>query len=683
MYEKRLSRLVAAFALVFALIAGRAFLVQVLDVGSHRAEVDGGREFSVLPRRGAVLAADGSPLAWSVPGYSLEIEFGAVDDRLLPTPEAFAAERRLREEREARDDAAALAALASAAEREAEAHRRVREREQRRTARDELAGDLVRLTSELPTRTRGPRVRCRVCGHVRKLTAASRSTCPECRADGQCDELAPIDRADLAALVQRDVFDIDAALVFALRRREWHPDWRSHALLPRIPADAAEAIDLHPEQFGGLRAVPRIARESDPDAAPVIGAARAPTPDDVADLTDPKRAENGERVYVRAEVFPALFGASRLEEAHDEELRGVPGRARRTLRPRAGGGGAEAVVETLAEVVDGTDLVTTLRPRVQHLAQELVRAAPGGRDASAVVLDVRTGALVALASATDDGMDHARSHVVPGSVYKLVTAVALLEAGISPDERVECRHRERRAGHVRYSCMHLHGDIALVDAFADSCNGYFAQLAVRAGSEAMVDAARRLGLEGNALAADLGTRGTGPAGLDLASPGARGWFPADLAMLGIGQGRGASASPLQIAVAYARIANGGHLVEPTLLARNLRAPGAIPVDPVLARFAPLLRDAARRVVTEGTAEGVPALAAVRAAGKTGTAEVWQRTTGDDGVNLNTAWFVGYAPYDAPRYCAVFVVERMEHKSYGADVSGDPVAALLAEALVEQ
>jgi cell division protein FtsI/penicillin-binding protein 2 len=413
----------------------------------------------------------------------------------------------------------------------------------------------------------------------------------------------------------------------------------------------------------------------------IAGGTRLPSADEAEALAAECREELQVPSVDAAVFFPTLVGSSFLEQHHDRALRGYPGRSERVVRAERA---FEREVRVVRPVVDGEDLRTTLRRDLQRTALEIVAAAPEGGHGAAVVLDVRTGAVVALASTDRDGLDHARSHVIPGSVYKLVTAVALLESGHAPTETLSCEGSARIAAGGRYVCHNRGGDgeIALHRAFVRSCNGYFAQQAVASGADALLDAATRLGLGARPLLDTFGARCSTPAGLECSRPAVHPdkWKVWDLAQIGIGQGA-ASASPLQIAVAYARIASGGRVLHPWLLERDRPPAGTIPVDPVLARWAPILRAAARGVVDDsgdGTASGQSALVALRAAGKTGTADV----RGPGGTTTNNTIFVGYAPHDDPRYCAVVAFQGMPERRYGGDAAAEPVARLLAEALRE-
>lgn len=659
MYETRLRRLLVAFWVLLGVIGARAFALQVLDATDAAgrpwsSRVGGADDFVVYPRRGEILWADGSKMAWNVPSYGLEILWRRVDHRILPG---------LEEMRAAYPDGltARNSEVLAAAERDL----------------THLGEKLLRPKPDSVLQTRWA---CTVCGTQRASRGPPDRSCRECGLHA-FEQAAPVTPADLASLTGVRVHRVHLALVDALRRWRQNEHWRSHVLLPRVPESAVAAMDVHRDRFGGFLALPRNGRAFDPLARPITGGTRLPTEDEAQRLADAYENAKGV-VRVQKETFyPTLTGTTMLEAVFDARLRGFHGRHERVRLPERD---FEEEVRVVVPVDDGEDLHTTLRRDLQEMARGIVEAeAPAGGHGAAVVLDVRTGAVLALASTDRDAMDHARSHVIPGSVYKLVTAVALLEAGIAPDDVIRCRGEETLSGgRGRYNCHDtVHGEVALHRAIVCSCNGYFAQQAVAVGQEALSSAAERLGLRERPLKNVLGWPGTTAAGLEYSRPEKHPdrWRSWDLSQIGIGQGA-ASASPLQIAVAYARIASGGRRVEPFLLASEAPAPGSIAVDPALARWAPRLRAALRDVVldeADGTAWKIAALHEVRAAGKTGTAEV-----GIDGKFVNNATFVGYAPHDDPRYCAVVTLERVPTGTYGGGAAGPHVARLLAEALRE-
>jgi penicillin-binding protein 2 len=219
----------------------------------------------------------------------------------------------------------------------------------------------------------------------------------------------------------------------------------------------------------------------------------------------------------------------------------------------------------------------------------------------------------------------------PGSTFKVVTALAALEEGLV---NLDTRHRcDGKVGTLR--CDGVHGSIDLTEAMEVSCNVYFGWLGERLGLDKLRRHAERFGF-GEKTGFD---RGEVKGGFEIVK--------ADSELLRrCGVGYQIGTTPLQVARAYAALANGGRV----LALRPVRKAGGADVPVKLVRdlgYRPsdldAVRDSLRRVVfgDRGTARET-GLAEFRVAGKTGTAEV------DSKRDLNHAWFAGYAPLDNPR-----------------------------------
>ncbi len=308
-------------------------------------------------------------------------------------------------------------------------------------------------------------------------------------------------------------------------------------------------------------------------------------------------------------------GRSGLELALERRLAGVPDQKIQRVN-RYG-----TVAEVLAEF-PGTEpeaVVTTLDIDVQEVVETVIAAVP--EPAAIVVLDVATGEIRAAASRPLTAFDRALGGLYPpGSAFKVVTAAALLEQGITPSEVVSCPGEAVVGGRVFTNAGgEALGQVPFADAFAYSCNTTFAPLAVaRLGEGSLASTAAAFGF------------GTAP-GLPLAASTAV--FPAPVdsaeeAAAAIGQGR-VLASPLHLATVAAAVAGGGWR-GPSLLAGD-PAP-QMPLDPAIAAD---LADLMGRVVAYGTGTAA-AVTGEDVRGKTGTAEY---ETGED--LAAHAWFIGY------------------------------------------
>ncbi|MGZ8400773.1 MAG: penicillin-binding protein 2 [Methyloceanibacter sp.] len=394
-------------------------------------------------------------------------------------------------------------------------------------------------------------------------------------------------------------------------------------------------------------------------------------------------------------------GKAGIEKSFDPELRGQPG----TIKYEVDAHGR--VVRELGATpsVRGKDIALTIDQELQAIALKRIE---GLRVASIVVLDAVTGAILVMASyPTFDPNDVSfrvnldrwkelarhkdhplenralRGVYPPGSTYKVVTALAGLEAGvITPDERMNCPGAYIFARH-RFRCWKRHGGgIDVHQAIKQSCDVYFYETARRMGIDKLAATSRALGL---GQIHDLGFVGQKKAIIpDTAWKKAalhQPWYPGETISCAIGQGY-VSATPLQLAVMTARIAT-GRAVSPHLIAKagNEPEPALLNIDPV---HLELVRAGMVAVVNEkgGTAvRSALAIPDVQMAGKTGTSQVisaknqgflkgWEGET--------HALFIAYAPVSSPRYAAACVVE---HGGGGSRAAAPVVKDVMTEVLL--
>jgi penicillin-binding protein 2 len=349
-----------------------------------------------------------------------------------------------------------------------------------------------------------------------------------------------------------------------------------------------------------------------------------------------------------------------------------------------------------------------------------------------VVLDVRTGGVLAIASAPrfdpqgfssgdPDAIGKARLNpdrplfhraiqmeLPPGSVFKVVTALAVLSSGeqqsehgdppvgqgapagvspssarIDPEATVPCRGYLMRPDRLRCALFRRegigHAEVNLSDALMESCNVYFFHVAPLLGPEPILDWGDRLGL-GRASGIDLPYEQAGrlPRPGDRQPTGERvPWELADTRAIAIGQGR-LQTTPIQLARAMAAIANGGYLVTPHVIHRVAdseladRPPPPVPIPGWNDTQGGALRRSLVRVVSDprGTAHEAVHCAELAIAGKTGTAEAGPG-------RADHAWFAAFAPADAPRYA---IAVAIEHGGDGGEVAG-PIARRLSATLL--
>jgi len=370
-------------------------------------------------------------------------------------------------------------------------------------------------------------------------------------------------------------------------------------------------------------------------------------------------------------------GPARLSLFVDGRGRAIPGLGWRKTFPEETGSPWTAVP---------CDVVTTLNLDVQKAVEAVMdsRVARG----AVVVMDPSGGDILAAASRPDYDQNDVASYLSradgallnrvtlaypPGSVFKpLVMAAALEEGVVRPDETFECRGEVIAGGRLIrcHTWPSGHGLISLREALAGSCNVAFVELGRRLGQEGLVEWARVLGF-GSPTGAGLPGEQAG------CLPGSTPAGPEPEAAFGQGS---LLVTPLQVARAYAVLANGGRLVQPRLVERVVAPTGA---EAAVARPGPGARVVSRFTAAEVTAaltaavgEGAGRLAAVAdgVAGKTGTAETGR--TDQAGQELYHGWFAGYWPAWAPRYVVVVLIEDTPAGgAAAAAVFGEIISAL--------
>lgn len=387
-----------------------------------------------------------------------------------------------------------------------------------------------------------------------------------------------------------------------------------------------------------------------------------------------------------------LVGRSGLERAYQDVLGGTPGNL-------------VVVVDALGKQVSALD---EERPVAGHplkvtidlaLQREAV-AAMSGQVGAVVALDPRDGAVRVLLSqpAFDPDLfaghlEPARWHELtsdplnplhdralqalypPGSAIKPLFATGALRDGVrTPSDTVFCTGAVNIYGHP-YRCWQAggHGRVALEMALEASCDTYFYYVARDAGIDRLASWAHVFGL-GSPVGLELGGESVGIVPDDAWSRKVRGqpWYGGETISVGIGQGP-ILVTPIQLAVAYAAIANGGMLVKPYLVPGRGAAPRPTGLPPEILLE---VRHAMEKVVAgdRGTARRLGNLP-VRFAGKTGTSQVMRKKEGVKWFELpweqrHHAIFVGYAPPDDPRLIVCVVVE---HGGDAASVAA-PIAA---------
>lgn len=384
-----------------------------------------------------------------------------------------------------------------------------------------------------------------------------------------------------------------------------------------------------------------------------------------------------------------------LETEFDERLRGRDGCEIRTSDANSlDFQGFE--VSVLEDPVPGCNIETTLHPRLQEIVLARMEAGVARERAArgfCILLRPQTGEILALVQVpcadperpeTWNGPNLRVCPVTdvlePGSSFKMVAFAAAIEAGLfDPDEPINCMNGSRSMPGGRPITDHdPYGVLKAWEVLAKSSNIGTGLLAERVGPERFYRQERAFGF-GLPTGVPLPGEGRGR----ITEPAT--WSARSLATMAFGQE--VSCSALQMALAYAAIANGGNLMKP-LLVRAVRAPDGTVVerwDPEVVR--PVLRPAAarqlrellRRVVTDGTGSKAE-IDHYRPAGKTSTAQKFIPEEGTYSTRRYVGSFVGFAPYDDPQVLCLVLLDEPTSSIYGGSVAAPIFREIVSDVL---
>jgi penicillin-binding protein 2 len=397
------------------------------------------------------------------------------------------------------------------------------------------------------------------------------------------------------------------------------------------------------------------------------------------------------------------IGQAGIEQRFDAFLRGIDGGAQMEVDAR---GRALRELSRL-DPRSGLNLLLTLDRRLQSAAEEAMR----DKDGAVVVLNPSTGEILAMVSKpsydpnlfaqglTVEGwrdLIHNPKHPLqnrvlqaqypPGSVFKIITAMAGLESGaITPETRFYCGG-SFSLGRFTFADWKKggHGWLDLRGGITNSCNVYFYQVALKTGIDEMARVANEFGL-GQPPGLGLGdeARGIVPSPAWKKEHQGDAWYPGNTVITGIGQGLVVT-SPMQIARMVAAVANGGILYRPWVLKRVESLSGAVieEYEPEIVRRVNIrpetlevVREGMLGVVDHGTGRRAH-VDGVAIAGKTGTAQVVRKEEAKRRKDLKDhGWFAGFAPFENPQLVVVVLVEN---GGFGGQVAA-PVAKAVFEA----
>jgi len=443
--------------------------------------------------------------------------------------------------------------------------------------------------------------------------------------------------------------------------------------------DTVARFEEHSAYLSGLSVVADAVRQYPHGslAAHLLGYVREISPEDLDENSDYRQGD--------------LIGKAGIEREAEQALRGEDGGDQIEVDARG------RRVRTLGTVPprSGRNVWLTIDLDVQKAAEEAL----GDQAGAVVALDPSTGEVLAMAShptydlnifsgmldpkewrrlsASDHPLQNraVAARFEPGSVFKIVTAAAALEAGkTSESDTFFCGGVFSLGGwHMRCWKRDGHGSENFLHGFAQSCNVMFATIGCRAGPERLAEMARRFGM-GEKTDIDLPDESSGliPSPEYKRRVRKQPWYKGDTAQMSIGQSE-CLVTPIQIAREAAVVANGGYLVTPRLIARveGAGAPSHPATRSVGLRPETLatLRAGMEGVVQEGGTAHRIWTDKYQIAGKTGTAQNPRGKT--------HAWFTGYAPADDPRIAIAVMIEH----GGGGSVVAAPVARHVLDAFL--
>ena len=442
-----------------------------------------------------------------------------------------------------------------------------------------------------------------------------------------------------------------------------------------------------------LAAQPQNRRVRDAEFAQNRGAILAAGKTEIAKTVPAKDRFKYQRVYPEGKLYAPITGfysydraSSALESTYNAQLSGTDD----ALFVR------RLIDMATNRTPEGASVQTTIVPKIQKAATDAL----GNQKGAVVALDPKTGAVLALVTSPTYDPNDIASHDIeaagkaydrlasdsqhplsnraareiypPGSTFKLVTAAAALEDGKTPDSTVKSPDRLKLPNTRVFlpnsgNCGGT--EITITQALKVSCNTAFANLGLEVGEDKLREQAQAFGFDQRHLD-DLG--------------GVASQFPdklnkAQLALSSIGQ-YDVAASPLQMAMVSAAIANDGVLMDPYIVS-NVRSHDLKPIETheaqVLSKAmtpenAKELQQMMAAVVSEGTGHNAQ-IPGVEVAGKTGTAQ-------SDPKRKPFAWFTSFAPVDDPKVAVAVIVEDADIPRN--DIAGGRVAAPIAKAVME-
>lgn len=685
---RRFGLITLLFTVLFGLLMGRFFWLQIVrgDEYRERARVSFTTKERLPARRGELRDRNGQVLARNVAHHKATILPRAVRD---PEVRGATLDRLSTFLLLTREERAAI-------EQEIVAQLEANNAWQPVEVRDDLVAatcphDGTVLTLDADAATHAPLLFCHACGRSHEGIASDARQCPHDKrkldwatTDGE-RHAATCPRCE-RSFVTAPICPDDGELLTPV-----HHNLSCPACKRRF-SDQVAILRAHKHELPGVRLDTYFMRDYPQPflASHLLGYMNLVTAED-------REAEPG--VY----ALSARVGRAGAERAFEAILRGVAGEAEYYKGAEAG------LTRAFRAAEPGHDVWLTLDARLQREVRQAMRYQRSG---AAVVLEPRTGEILAMYSTPgfdpnewsgrltreawdelaknpyDPMLNKALTPYAPGSVYKIVTSLAILHDGLmTPEDTIHCPGYYEFAGR-RFRCHQRtgHGFMNLVNALKYSCDVYYYRLGERLGMDRLAHFGHLFGFgepTGIEVAERTGLVPTRAYHTDTPL----GFQPGFTLSTSIGQGS-LTASPLQVARSFAAIANGGNLVETRVLKQITDERGVVverflPVEgprlPMTPEQREIIHEGLVRTVNDPDGTGGEArLDSVLVAGKTGTAEAPMSRPGADPelarwLLEDHAWFAAYAPAHDPQ---VVVVVYLEHGGSGGKKAGPLVKQIL-------
>lgn len=503
--------------------------------------------------------------------------------------------------------------------------------------------------------------------------------------------------------------------------KEGYSSTKSLIIAKDVPREVISEFSENNDEFPGITVSVQPTRQYTQGtlASHILGYA--------AKISD-KEYETRKDTYTQNDII----GKTGIESVFEKYLKGQNGI--KQIDMAVDGTTTAEVIEK--EAVAGANVVLTIDSKLQKVAETALASniekiknggfgkaynATGG---SCVVMNVKTGEVLAMASYPDynpqsfaDGISSEewnkysnneahpllnktmQSAYEPGSIFKMVTAIAGLESGsITMNDKINDTGVYKKYG-AEWKCWYYtdyhsgHGWLNVSGAIEKSCNYFFYETADRMGIDTLDKYAKYFGL-GTKTGIELPGETTGTlASKEYASSINRTWNPGDTINAAIGQGYN-KFTPLQMAKYISIIANGGNKVDASIV-KTIRNQDGTEVSrdeinnfvkerlglgdtedteniTLNQQYVQAVKEGMRSVTSDesGTAYVRFKNFNIEVGGKTGSAEAGKDSNGKDIVN---AWFAGFAPYDDPEIAVVVMVENGGHGNYTAEAVRDIMA----------